>query len=329
MSQGRSRPTSSGSQPASIYGDLEDAICLLALVMKRPPDLDGIMVPEKGLHSTSGSLRQTLGVDLNNGPEKDHDALQVETDVGVDEVEELDDLQLIDTDRDEQQYLTELQSKILDRLAQTLARFKSDPMTKTSIDARHVSSAMMIIYQEDERVKILCSKNEGLDIEDKVFLCDWKGSMETIARKDDVNQPAASAIVLRSWQEAASEEDMTTMFNLVVNHQWRRILCYLKWLKCAFQPKEFPAHHRSKEAAALVKSRLESHPFLKTRLWTDDNGFEFSTPTNLRAEDYGLSETVATGESFENVDSSVSDLFKKVHKLCAEESRRSQEELLK
>ncbi|EXJ69260.1 uncharacterized protein A1O5_07296 [Cladophialophora psammophila CBS 110553] len=128
---------------------------------------------------------------------------------------------------------------------------------------------------------------------------------------------------------AASEEDMTTMLNLVVNHQWPRILRYLEWLKRAFQPKKSPAHHRSKEAAALVKSRLESQPFLKTRLWIDDNGFEFAIPTNLRAQGYGLSETVATGESFQNVDSSVSDLFEKVHKLCAEESRRSQEELLK
>ena len=112
--------------------------------------------------------------------------------------EELEDLQAIVADRDEQQHLAELQSKILDRLAETLARFKSDPKARKSIDAKHVSSAMMIVYQKNERVKILCSKNEGLDIEDNAFLRDWKNCMETIAKKGDEHQRTASAVILRS-----------------------------------------------------------------------------------------------------------------------------------
>ncbi|KAK5214941.1 hypothetical protein LTR96_011628 [Exophiala xenobiotica] len=249
---------------------------------------------------------------LEEDPETGVEALQAEIDVGVDGVEELEDLQIIDTDRDEQQYLAELQNKILDRLAETLARFKSDPKARNSFDAKHVSSAMMVVYRKDERVKILCSKNEGLDTEDRDFLRDWKDCMETIARRG-----------------AASEENETNMFNLVFRHQRPRIMRYLELLKLAFQAKKSTAYHRSKESALLVESQLESQPFLKTRSWIDDNGFEFTIPTNLLAQDDDVSETIATGESLENADIGVSDLFEKVHKLCAEKSQRSQEILLK
>jgi hypothetical protein len=184
-----------------MYGGLEDAICLLALIIKRPPDLEGLILPYKGLYSPNGGLQRTPNMDLEEGPETGAEALQTEIDVGVDGVEELEDLQIIDTDRDEQQYLAELQNKILDRLAETLARFKSDPKARNSFDAKHVSSAMMVVYRKDERVKILCSKNEGLDREDRTFLRDWKDCMETIARRGDVHQRTAFAVILRSCQE--------------------------------------------------------------------------------------------------------------------------------
>lgn len=201
MSQSRGESTSSGSRRRSVYGDLEGAICLLALVTRRPPDLEGLVVPAKEVHSRNGQLKRALGVAHTRAPETETEALQIEIDVGVDGVEELEDLQIIDTDSDEQQYAAELQSKVLDRLAETLARFKSDPRARKSPDAKHVSSAMMIVYKEDERVKILCSKNEGLDAEDKTFLRDWKDCMETIAKTGEVHQRAAPAASLSSNQE--------------------------------------------------------------------------------------------------------------------------------
>ncbi len=189
-----------GFQPRSIYGDLEDAICLLALIIRGPPDLEALIVTDKRLHSLSDGLEQKPDVDLKKGPETGIEALQ-EIDVGIDGIEELEDLQIIGTDKDEQRYLAGLRSKILDRLAETLARFKSDPKAGKSIDAKHVCSAMMIVNQKDERVKILCSKNEGLDKDDIDFLRDWKDCMETIARRGDVHQRTVSAGILISCQE--------------------------------------------------------------------------------------------------------------------------------
>ena len=87
----------------------------------------------------------------------------------------------------------ELTNKALDRFAETLARFKSDPKAFKSPDAKHVSSAMMMVYNEDERFKIICSKNEGLDAEDKAFLAKWKICMEAIAKSGKVIQLVVSA----------------------------------------------------------------------------------------------------------------------------------------
>lgn len=201
MSQSRRKPISSGSPQHSVYGDLENAICLLALITGRPPDPEGLLVPGKEVRSRNDKLERTSGIDHIQASESEAEALEMNIGVVGDGVEELEDLQVIDTDRDERQYLAELQSKVLDRLAETLARFKSDPKARKSLDAKHVSSAMMIVYKEEERVKILCSKNEGLDTEDRAFLGDWKNCMEAIAKTGEVNQRVVSAALLSSGQE--------------------------------------------------------------------------------------------------------------------------------
>jgi hypothetical protein len=53
-------------------------------------------------------------------------------DIGVmgDGVEEFKDPQVIDRGKDEQHYFVKLQNKVLDRLAETLARFKPDARAK-------------------------------------------------------------------------------------------------------------------------------------------------------------------------------------------------------
>ena len=200
MGSTRKKPTPSGSHPRSTAEDLDDAICLLALVTKRPPNIEGLLVPSREAQKDD-TLKPTLDVARIEAPAIEAGVLQVETDVGVDGIEELDDLQIIDTKKDEQQDTAELQSKVLDCLAETLAKFKSDPGAKGSLDAKHVSSAMMIVYKEDERVEILCSKNEGLDLEDITFLRDWKDCMETIAKTGKVSRLTTSSALLSSNQE--------------------------------------------------------------------------------------------------------------------------------
>jgi hypothetical protein len=119
------------------------------------------------------------------------------------------------------------------------------------------------------------------------------------------------------------------MFDLVFKHQRPRIMSYVEWLKHAFRPEESTAHRPSKQQATLVEAWVESQPLLKTRIWTDDNGYEFEIPINPQAQVDETSEAVLTGESFKDVDIVVSDLFEKIHKLCAEVCQETQEILLK
>lgn len=158
--QGRRKPMSSPSLHHSVYSDIEYAVCLLALVVNRPPPPNEV---------AADPVSESKG----------------------DGVEEIEDLQNINVEGDGQQHLFELRSKVLDRLAETLARFKSDPHSDpkgiTLRDAKHVSSAAMIVYTEQEKVKVLCSKNEGLDKEDEIFLGNWKTCMEAIAKTGEVN----------------------------------------------------------------------------------------------------------------------------------------------
>lgn len=120
------------------------------------------------------------------------------------------------------------------------------------------------------------------------------------------------------------------MFDLVFKHQRPRIMSYIEWLKRAFQPENPTAYRLSKRQATLSESRVKPLPLLKSRIWIDDNGFEFEIPTNPSAQVDEVSEAVLTGESFKDVDVSVSDLFDKIHSLCsAELFRKTQEVLLK
>lgn len=88
--------------------------------------------------------------------------------------------------------------------------------------------------------------------------------------------------------------------------------------------------HPSTRQAILFESRVETQPLLKSRIWIDDNGFEFEIPTNPPAQVDEVSEAVLTGKSFKDLDVSVSGLFDNIHILCsAEVSQETQEYLLK
>ena len=153
-----------GSDRGSVYQNLEDAVCLLALITKREPELEQTSTPFQGLHE-------------DDGAELD----------GVEEVGMLSD---IDVDRDEQQYLNELRSKLLDRLAETLARFKTKD--KSSLDAKHVTSTMMVLDKERRTTKIICTKNEGLDKFDRRYLKRWKACVKNVAAKGEVDMRRTS-----------------------------------------------------------------------------------------------------------------------------------------
>lgn len=58
----------------------------------------------------------------------------------------------LDDDRCEQRYLEDLQSKLLDRLAEVLARFKDEPK---AIDAKHVASTILVLKKSQKKAKIM------------------------------------------------------------------------------------------------------------------------------------------------------------------------------
>lgn len=143
---------------------LDNATCLLALIVNR--------LPEEATEEPEG-VDQDTEPDADTAEEGDHSA---------DESDDLEDAFLLDIERDEKDTVAELKNKLLDRLAETLARYKSQT-AQGSRDAKHVSGTMMIPFEEEERVEIICAKNEGLDREDEIFLQKWKRCMESMAIK--------------------------------------------------------------------------------------------------------------------------------------------------
>jgi hypothetical protein len=153
--------------PSAIYEDLSDAICLLKLIDDREPETEQI-----GSRNLSGNAEST-GYDR----ERDEDGDQVEV-----ELAGLEELDTIDRNNDDRKYILELRDKLLDRLAETLARFKSDPGRKMhQMDADHVSSTIMILCEKKMETIIICTKNNALDKDDEDFLAQWMVLMECIS----------------------------------------------------------------------------------------------------------------------------------------------------
>jgi hypothetical protein len=152
----------------SPQNQLHKAICLLSLITARPADLDDLPVDSKEPETKDASS---------------------ETE---DDAEDLEDAEISNPEDEKKRNLDVLRNKVLDRLAETLARYKSDPRggKGSTPDAKHVASTMMIMYDDEHKVKILCAKNEGLDqgksTEDSDFLNSWKGCMERIARAGEL-----------------------------------------------------------------------------------------------------------------------------------------------
>ncbi|KAF7182837.1 hypothetical protein CNMCM7691_002581 [Aspergillus felis] len=279
-----------------VHGQLESVICLLAFITKRLLDDEGLEALE--------SLKDARDPDTVLSPNADDATVEssVEGDGSrmndIDDVyEELEDVDcLLDTGTRDEQYRTELQNKVLDRLAETLARFKSSPKAR-AIDSKHVSSTMMIVYKDENRVEIICSKNEGLDDVDKGFLDEWQKCMQEIARK-----------------ESASKDDQEAMHNLVFEHQKPRIMEYLKWLRCAFQRKDLPSsssHNRGRRMEDLVAAQR----IARYRTWSDNNGFIFHIPINWPSTPARGSDAVSIGISASEDANDLSNIIESINKL--------------
>jgi hypothetical protein len=172
--------------------NLHDAICLLALIIERPHNLDEQLSSHERNSDQNDQILPTVSTSIQT------DAPPTALDVDTDCEDPTEDAEAMDVDGgiDKQSYLAMLRDKVLDRLAETLARFKSDPERKTGsrLGASHVSSTMMIVDEQLMRIKFKCAKNEGLDqsdtTEDTDFLNSWRQCMEDISRAGKVKDYA-------------------------------------------------------------------------------------------------------------------------------------------
>jgi len=163
---------------ATASNDLNIAISALGLITRRAPHLERILASQgQGTASSDPGPAETQPEDAQElAPEAEIDGTEddgdMEGELGPDP--------------------RTLRNKVLDRLAEVLAGYKTDPRSKeadATLDARHVSSTMMHVDERFGRVKIFCSKNEGLDqqgeLGDTQFLGRWKVCMEDFAKKGD------------------------------------------------------------------------------------------------------------------------------------------------
>ena len=140
-----------------LYKEVSALTILSSLAFKRAPDFEG----------RNDTPRISDNSDIHGDPQSFD-----ELDVGNEDEAEFDDE--VATGNTETAHVT-LKRRALDRLAEILARFKSGGNAATrgksrNLDAKHVASVAMVEDLIHERVVIYCSKNEGLDGDDRRFL---------------------------------------------------------------------------------------------------------------------------------------------------------------
>ncbi|GAB1315563.1 hypothetical protein MFIFM68171_05773 [Madurella fahalii] len=285
-------PSGSGDSPSAPQ-DLDVAISVLALVTRRPPNLDRL--PTEEILPSHGGLEPDDKLDIVEDAGRDMD-IQVDPD------------------------LRTLRNKLLDRLAEILARYKTDPKDKgkAGLDARHVASTMMIVNEASRRVKIFCSKNEGLDQEDDngdvEFLARWRICMEGIAKKG-----------------YATTDDTNSMFDLVFRHQRPRVSYYSRRLRDALRAEKRdglpPKCDRSNRSElVLSEDSVKKLPPVGIRKWVDDRGNKLKIrPSGVEAVESAASGVAVTADSLRNVVSEVDTVFHILNSLCsASELKESQ-----
>ena len=162
----------------ALHTQLDYAICLLACITARPSGLEKILPPISEDHCDEENLSSTeIGHEHQrtlNGEEEDAETILA----GIEDLQEAVEH---DSGKDEELRNSLLKDKLLDCLAEALARFKSKPETKKSQDAKNVSSTFMCERDDGLGGHIFCTKNEGLDEDDRNFLIKWSKCMQEIS----------------------------------------------------------------------------------------------------------------------------------------------------
>ncbi|KAL1610746.1 hypothetical protein SLS60_002416 [Paraconiothyrium brasiliense] len=193
---------------------------------------------------------------------------------------------------------------LLDRLAEILARFKSSPKTKNHhLDAKHVCATMLREHKGAQCLQILCAKNEGLDAVDKQFLNDWTELMAAIAGK-----------------EKATDEQRSSLLDMLVQHQWPRIVYYLEQIADTFRKQQ---HDRSGPwngvLQPLTAASLKQLPCpMDARKWEDNLGLQYMILKDVLQDDEH--DCIAVESQATIVNTRIEALDTHLRKICDEES---------
>ncbi|KAM6508172.1 hypothetical protein FALCPG4_018059 [Fusarium falciforme] len=238
---------------SSLYQDLTDAICLLASLIQVAPTSDASSDP---VATGIKSLECEDAVEISSSQD---DPVDLETGRLGDRFEANNE----DVD------LRNLKDGLVDRLSETLARFKSPP-NSGSLDAKHVSSVIMIEHAGNDGVTFLCTRNEGLDGQDKEdFLSKWKNLMERAAQSD----------------ESMADANFHDMLRLVIHQQKQRIDYYVNAICQALKATQADGHD-DLVGGCTLKNKPLSSPQDRFRMpgdstvvglfeWVDDHGLQY------------------------------------------------------
>ncbi|CAJ2510755.1 Uu.00g063800.m01.CDS01 [Anthostomella pinea] len=228
----------------SLYGELRDAICVLAsLTPTAPSDSTGVEGFEEGFNI---SERDTTDIDIGE-PDGQFAA------------------------NSDEERLQKLKDELVDRLSEMLARFKSPRKTALK-DAKNVSSVILLEAADQSSVTFICARNEGLDKQDKrVFLPEWKQLMEEMACSDDINSKACSIKMLRLVLDQQRQR---------IEYYIDQMRLALKSAHVGESDGENGEHHNESaddRAASLLGRFLESEKTTKGILphWTDNHGLRY------------------------------------------------------
>ena len=161
--------------------NLEAAISLLALVTDRVQDESTTELAAQKTQDTTSVSRAPASLQNEHGAVTRSQRSDGDTqDVEIEELSDSDDYDIEGIKGADQALLL---NKALDRLAEILSRYKSDPSSRKlrKLGPSHVAGTLLMIPQNGKPTKILCSKNEGLDDKDKVFIRNWADCMQLIA----------------------------------------------------------------------------------------------------------------------------------------------------
>ncbi|KAL4876953.1 hypothetical protein BJY04DRAFT_222629 [Aspergillus karnatakaensis] len=191
----------------AVHEDIRYLIALVSLLFKRPPE----PVQTQTGDAAESENETPPGQNVQDSDPEDGNGAQPFNE------EEFEDEP---TAPSQEEALNDLKRKALDRLAEALARFKTQqPYSKkgrpkkdkktvaSNLDAKHVTGIVMV--EDEDCVTFICAKNEGLDEVDEAFLGRLRSRLQDISGRGTIE-----------------DGDVDLVFELIFDHNAPRLEFY-------------------------------------------------------------------------------------------------------